>query len=298
MAGKKDYSNKALKWKNRKAKIKSLIKYGILIAVTVFLILFFLFDVTVVRDNSLRTSLLKGDLVFINKLSYGPFSLNNIPLTRQELYSGRLFEISKPSAGDVLEIQQFYKDSVSNKEYVYNYFRNCIGGPGDLFSVTDSAIFINGLPTYLDIITPPDSLSDSLGFTLLNFQDLIPAKNIEEVFIPAKGTEIPLTPENFKFWKLLIQSEMTDVVISSENGKVFMNGNRIQSYTFKNDYYAVTGFSELPGKNKISWSMVPFENIVGKAEFVCFSYTNKPAVSSITDIFKLVRWKRFFNSVK
>jgi signal peptidase I len=298
MARKKDYGAKAIKWKKRKARIKFFVRIGIPVLLFIGLILFFLFDFTLVRDNTLRTSLLKGDIVLLNKISYGPYSLNNLPFTDFPIYSKRIFKISGPEIGDVIAIQQFYTDSVTQNEYVHNHFKNCIGTPGDIFEIQDTALLVNGFPTYLDVFETPDSLADSLDFNIINFQATLGKEKFEKISIPSEGTEIFLSPENFKFWKLLMEAENPGMIVTSENGKVFVNGSRMSYYTFKNDFYVVSGFAQNSQEKKISWSIVPFGNITGKAEIICFSFGSFADIQNIQDFFSRIRWSRMFKFTK
>jgi len=294
---KKDYSGKALKWKNRKAKFKKMLKFIIPISILLIIVFYFLIDFTRINNNTYRSSVVKGDIVVVNKLSYGPYSLNNIPFTDIPMYSLRVFDFTKPLEGDVLEIQQIITDTATVTQKVINHLKKCIGKPGDTFKLTDSTLVVNKKKYNRQSFLYPAVNSDSADLNIIDFSRSFYNENITDVVVPSKGTEINLNAETIKFLKLLIEADDSDIIVTAENEKVFLNGTKTDSYKFKNDFYIVFGPPSDKGSNEIFWSMIPFNNIIGKAEFIAFSVDSLSGMNKITEVFDRIRWSRIFNSV-
>jgi len=102
--------------------------------------------------------------------------------------------------------------------------------------------------------------------------------------IPAKGMSVQLTPQNIAIYRRIIDIyEGND--FSESNGKFFIDGKEITSYTFKMDYYWMMGDNRHNSADSRYWGFVPEDHVVGKASFVWLSHENG------------LRWKRLFRSV-
>ncbi len=109
--------------------------------------------------------------------------------------------------------------------------------------------------------------------------------NFGPVWIPKKGATVQLTPENFSIYERAIRIyEKND--FSRRNGKFFLNGQEVTSYTFKMDYFWMMGDNRQGSQDSRYWGFVPEDRIVGKAWMIWFSWEGGP------------RWKRLFNIVK
>ena len=109
--------------------------------------------------------------------------------------------------------------------------------------------------------------------------------NFGPVWIPKKGATVQLTPENFSIYERAIRNyEKNDFY--QRNGKFFLNGQEVTSYTFKMDYFWMMGDNRQGSQDSRYWGFVPEDRIVGKAWMIWFSWEGGP------------RWKRLFNIVK
>jgi signal peptidase I len=109
--------------------------------------------------------------------------------------------------------------------------------------------------------------------------------NFGPVWIPKKGSSINLTAENFSIYRWAIMHyEKNDFYM--KDGRFYLNGKEVTSYTFKMDYYWMMGDNRQDSQDSRYWGFVPEDRIVGKAWLIWFSWEKGP------------RWKRLFRFVK
>jgi signal peptidase I len=73
------------------------------------------------------------------------------------------------------------------------------------------------------------------------------------------------------------------------DGKLFIDGKEVTSYTFKLNYYFMMGDNRHNSQDSRYWGFVPEDHIVGKGFFIWLSIDrNKGGI----------RWNRFFNLIK
>ncbi len=105
------------------------------------------------------------------------------------------------------------------------------------------------------------------------------------IWIPKKGATLQLTPDNYSIYERAIRVyEHNDFY--TKDGKFFLNGKEVTSYTFKMDYYWMMGDNRHGSQDSRYWGFVPEDRIVGKAWLIWFSWDGGP------------RWSRLFRFVK
>ena len=105
------------------------------------------------------------------------------------------------------------------------------------------------------------------------------------VWIPKKGASLTLTAENYPLYERTIRVyEHNDFYM--KDGKFFLNGKEVTSYTFKMNYYWMMGDNRHNSQDSRFWGFVPEDRIVGKAWLIWFSWDKGP------------RWNRLFRFVK
>lgn len=113
----------------------------------------------------------------------------------------------------------------------------------------------------------------------------------EGIWIPKKGESIKLTLENLPIYERCITAYEGNS-LDIKDGKICINGQATDSYTFQLDYYWMMGDNRDNSADSRFWGFVPEDHIVGKPLFVWLSLNPD---YSLTD--GKIRWNRFFKWV-
>jgi signal peptidase I len=109
--------------------------------------------------------------------------------------------------------------------------------------------------------------------------------NFGPIWIPSKGGILQLTPEVYAVYERAIRVYEHNQ-FEMKQGKFFLNGKEVTSYTFKMNYYWMMGDNRQGSQDSRYWGFVPEDRIVGKAWLIWFSWEGGP------------RWNRLFRTVK
>lgn len=143
-------------------------EYGEALAIAFVLALFirfFLFQAFSIPSGSMEKTLLIGDYLLVNKLSYG---------IRNPLNNKVLIPIGKPERGDVV-VFIFPQDTTKD------YIKRVIGLPGDKVQVINKKVYINDKP----IETPQARFDDDLVIPAPGGPLEAPRDNFGPVVVPA-----------------------------------------------------------------------------------------------------------------
>ncbi|KAB2858882.1 MAG: signal peptidase I [Flavobacteriales bacterium] len=139
--------------------IKDWIRALLFALITVMVIKAFFFEVFTIPSSSMEKTLLPGDLIFVNKTSYGlrsPITPLTFPLTHQHLP----WVEGVKSFLDFIQLPyyRFFADTIQrNDVVVFNYpfdsdypvdhrsyyIKRCIGLPGDVLKIDNKKVYIN-----------------------------------------------------------------------------------------------------------------------------------------------------------
>jgi signal peptidase I len=108
------------------------------------------------------------------------------------------------------------------------------------------------------------------------------------IWIPKKGATVTISPDNIALYQRIINA-YEDNDLRMEGDDIYINGEKTNSYTFKQDYYWAMGDNRHNSEDSRMWGFVPHDHIVGKPLFIWFSTKNGNMADGI-------RWNRMFKS--
>ena len=117
--------------------------------------------------------------------------------------------------------------------------------------------------------------------------------NYGPVWIPKKGEKIRLTLENLPIYERPIRVYEGNDLQVTDDGKILINGEETQEYTFRMDYYWMQGDNRHCSADSRFWGFVPEDHIVGKPIVIWLSTdVDRPWLSG-----HHIRWSRLFRLV-
>jgi signal peptidase I len=109
--------------------------------------------------------------------------------------------------------------------------------------------------------------------------------NFGPIWVPQKGATLPLNLETYSVYERPIRVYEHNS-FELRDGKFYLNGKEVTSYTFKMNYYWMMGDNRHGSQDSRFWGFVPEDRVVGKAWMIWFSWDHGP------------RWNRLFRIVK
>jgi signal peptidase I len=111
------------------------------------------------------------------------------------------------------------------------------------------------------------------------------------IYIPKKGATIRINLDNISFYKRIISLyENNDLKI--KDGKIYINGELSDTYTFKMNYYWMMGDNRHGSYDSRYWGYVPEDHIVGSPRFVWLSLDKDrsfPANIRFSRMFRMIQ---------
>ncbi len=213
------------------------------VIVAVFVLRSFLFEPFKIPSGSMIPTLLVGDLILVNKFTYGI----RLPVINTKLTDG-----TPPQRGDVMVFRYPPKPSL-------DYIKRVVGVPGDEVAYLNKKLTINGQPVSK---TPlPDFFDEDAMQYFKQFEEVLGQRRHRILNDDNRPAFIPGV-EDFEF-KQNCNYSVEGVVCKVPPGHYFMMGdNRDNSLDSR------------------YWGFVPDRNIVGKAFFIWMNFGSLKRIGS------------------
>lgn len=276
---------------------------GIIAAVALIflwgLLKIFVFGYFPVPSDSMRPSIIPGDVVFVNKLKLGPRTFRSLDFLDSDTVAVR--NIRFPGYGSIKrnEVIVFnypyadlwYKARFNYKKY---FVKRCIGLPGDTLSIANGVYMVAGYTGSLG------NLEDQRRLSGLSLDNMVPfssrtnrpngwtIKDFGPLYIPREGDMIKLDNTNFEFYRRIIEWEMDNGRIVKKGNKYYLGKTEISQYKVRNNYYFVAGDNVLTSRDSRYWGLLQEEYIVGICPFILYSKDRQTGK---------IRWNRFFKTL-
>jgi signal peptidase I len=118
--------------------------------------------------------------------------------------------------------------------------------------------------------------------------------NFGPIYIPKAGANVKLDLNSLPYYRQIIKNhENNDLAVVGD--AIFINGEKVDSYTFKQDYYWLMGDNRHNSLDARYWGYVPFDHVLGKPVMIWFSWDAN--ASSFGAKIKSIRWDRMFTTV-
>ena len=131
----------------------------------------------------------------------------------------------------------------------------------------------------------PEVLAEKEGWDLGNYGGK------DGFIIPQKGMTLPMNERNWWLYKRIIRNYEGHPDAEFKNGKVYIDGKPVDSYTFKMDHYFMMGDNRDLSQDSRFWGFVPEDHIVGTPMIVLVSLDKD---RSIFD--GKIRWSRILSN--
>lgn len=213
----------------------------------VILIVFFLRSFIVepfkIPSGSMIPTLLVGDFIAVNKFTYG---------IRLPVINKKIVELNSPQRGDVVVFRWPVDPSL-------DYIKRIVGVPGDKVAYLNKRLTINGQPV------PVSKVDDYL--------------DKEKLFYTPRFTETLGTVEH----QILVEADAHPFVAQTTQfpfrDKCHYNSEGVVCEVPAGHYFAM-GDNRDNSQDSRVWGFVPDENLVGKAFFIWFNFSDLKRIGS------------------
>jgi signal peptidase I len=211
----------------------------------VFFLRSFLYEPFKIPSSSMVPTLLIGDLILVNKFTYG---------VRLPVLNKKIIEVGDPQRGDVMVFKY-------PKDMTMDYIKRVIGVPGDKITYENKRLTVNGM--LVEYTALDDYLEDDSLEYRQQFKEKLP--NVQHRILNNKnrGTIDLGAVDNFPNRDACVYSYEKFTCIVPAGNYFMMGDNRDNSLDSR------------------YWGFVPNKNIVGKAFFVWMNLGNWKRIGAI-----------------
>ncbi len=123
---------------NRKAALEWARTLAVALALFFLILRPFVLQGYYVPTGSMEDNILIGDVLLVEKLSFGGMSPHSLPLTGKEIPSFHMPGLSEPERGEIIVFEPYFDRSVP-------YVKRCMAVGGDTVEMRDKVLYVNGV---------------------------------------------------------------------------------------------------------------------------------------------------------
>lgn len=275
-----------------------IIKVVLPILIFLFLVNIFFAETFVLRTSQMSTTLLEGDRVLLSKLSYGPrigsFRLYSKPIATDDVVLfNSPYQFDKYLWDRDLLVSRCVAQPgdtiiVNNENYMINgkYYHNNPNAISQyLIAVRDTTLIIEEAKKNNIILSFTETLTDSLSFDVSKIDASILSENKSYSFnkiidndfqnpiymiVPKSGVQLKLTPNNINLYRSVLIYENEDH-IKIDSNSVYISNQKIDSYTFKEDYYWFLSDNTRNSIDSKNLGFIPFSSVRGEVIYILYN---------------------------
>jgi signal peptidase I len=160
-------------------------------------------------------------------------------------------------------------------------------GSTNTFRINMTANAAKSLKKLPQVLSVTNFDENTVGYTFPYDMSRFPwsVDNYGPIRIPKQGDVVQLNDSTIELYRRII-SNYEHNNLEEKEGKYFINGVPVSTYTVKQNYYWMMGDNRHRSQDSRYWGYVPESHIVGRAALIWFSYS------------KSIRWNRLFSQIK
>jgi len=232
------------------------------VILVVFVLRSFLFEPFRIPSGSMIPTLLVGDLILVNKFSYGI----RLPIINQ-----KIIELGTPQRGDVMVFRYPVDPSV-------DYVKRVVGLPGDTVTFKNKRLTINGQP--VETTAAPDYFDPERVSYSKQYSEKLPraAGVAEHMILIDDDRSGAMAPQQYQ--GELERGGHAAEAASFRDNCVYSGGLTEVTCKVPAGHYFMMGDNRDNSADSRYWGFVPDQNIVGRAFFIWMNFGNMSRIGS------------------
>lgn len=281
-------------------KIKVYLKLLFYTLIVALIVRIFFIEAFRIPTDSMANTLINGDYVVVDKISFGMKSPRYIPFSDHQIPQIFFPALKKPQRGDIVVFHYPGDRDRVKSEKPMSFIKRCVAVGGDTLKIVNKILYVNNIPfpiipTELYSHSPlrPDYVNESMFPPGSSFN----SDYYGPVIVPKKGDVVNISLENINQWKTFIEREGHSVSSHLSN-VILIDGSKTNKYVIEQDYLFVLGDNRDNSSDSRYWGFLSEDNIIGKAVIIYWSWdTQVPAIDFIGR-FSRVNWERVCKIIK
>ena len=232
------------------------------VILVVFVLRSFLFEPFRIPSGSMIPTLLVGDLILVNKFSYG---------IRLPIVNRKIVDVGMPKRGDVMVFRYPVDPSV-------DYVKRVIGLPGDTVVYRGKRLTIDGAP--VATTNAPDYFDPERVAYSKQLTESLPAPGgvHEHMILVDDDRSGTIAPD--QYLRDLETGGHPAEAAAFRSNCTYSDGNSVVTCKVPDGYYFMMGDNRDNSADSRYWGFVPDRNIVGRAFLIWMNFGNMGRIGS------------------